>query len=300
MLLDILICMVLIPQMTQTYYSFDGFLDINNPVQEVIANDTGPQRIYTDLLDVVITAESAIAVDGQTGKIIYSKNSQEQRSIASITKLMTALVFLDNNPGWQTEVTVKASDRRNGGIVHLNTDEVITSRNLFYTSLIPSDNSATASLARITGFSEYEFVGQMNKKAQEFGLKNTKFSDPTGLNNNNLSTAEDLVKLINIALDKEDIALATTKYYYEFYVQSETIRRLVRLTNTDKLLNSYLNVLGGKTGHITVAGYCLGVKIKGEDSQEILIVVLGSDTNYDRFQDIKAISDFVFTNYKWE
>ena len=130
-------------------------------------------------------------------------------------------------------------------------------------------------------------------------LHDTVFADPTGLNYNNKSTALEVIKLLQRALAKDDIARATSTSTYQYEVQGKEKKRLVTVKNTDWLVNSYLDIVGGKTGHLEKAGWCLAVKIKGEENQEILVVVLDSETNFDRFQDVKAISDFVFTNYKW-
>ena len=298
MLLNVFLSLIVIPVCWQSYFNFDGFLDLQN--QAVNIREIAPERVYTEVLDVKITAQSAIAVDVQSGKVLYKKNTQEIRPIASITKLMTALVFLENNPGWQKEFYTIPSDRRNGGIIYLNTGEILTLKDLFYTALIASDNDSAMALSRATGFSEKEFINKMNQKVRELNLKNTHFTDPSGLDKNNKSTAEDIVKLLNFALAKEEIQKATSTAYYEFEVISNEKKRLVKLKNTDLLLKSYLNIIGGKTGHLEVAGYCLAVKVKNEKDKEIIVVVLGSQTNFDRFQDIKAISDWVFTNYQWD
>lgn len=295
MFLNIFLSVIILPGLLQNYFVPTGYLDINKELEK----EASPQRVYTDVLDIKTTAQSAIAVDVKSGKVLYQKNSQEVRSIASITKLMTALVFLEHNPGWQTEFSTIASDRRNGGIIHLNTGEMLTIRNLFQTALIASDNDATVALARSTGLSEEEFINKMNQKAQELGLINAEFADPTGLNNSNQATAEDIVKLVNAALANREIATATTTSSYEFEVMGEEKTRPVVLKNTDWLTSSYLDIVGGKTGYIEKAGYCLAVKLKGEQGQEIIVVVLGSATNFDRFQDVKAITDWVFTNYQW-
>lgn len=297
MLLNVFLSLLIAPVCWQSYFNFDGFLDLKST--DGLSVQVAPERIYTEVLDVEITAKSAIAVDGQTGKILYKKNIHEIRPIASITKLMTALVFLDHNPGWQKEFYTIPSDRRNGGIIHLNTGEILTIRNLFLTALIASDNDATIALARSTGLSEAEFVAKMNSKAKEFDLINTNFADPTGLNQANQSTVEDIVKLVDIALQNQEIQKSTSTSRYEFEVQGTEKFRKVVLVNTDWLTNSYLDVLGGKTGYIEKSGYCLAVKIKDANNQDIIIVVLGSDSNFDRFQDVKAISDWVFNNYQW-
>ena len=275
------------------------FLNLGQSQAEISA--AAPQRIYGDYLDVKTTAKSILAVDVKSGQVLYQKNSQEVLPIASITKLMTALVFLDNNPGWQKEVYTIAADRRNGGIIYLNGGEVLTVENLFKTVLIVSDNDSAIALSRSTGLSAEDFIAKMNSKAKELGLNNTTFSDPTGLSLGNKSTVADLAKLLNQALKMPAIKEATGTSYYEFMVQAKDKEpRQVILKNTDWLLKSYLQIEGGKTGSLEEAGYCLAVKIKGEQSQGIIIVVLGSQSNSDRFQDVKAVADWIFNNYQWK
>ncbi|MCX6744441.1 MAG: serine hydrolase [Candidatus Parcubacteria bacterium] len=298
MILDIILSFIILPALWNAQFNFDGFLDLPNKAADNQMNES-PQRLYTDYLDVQITAESAIAVDLLSGKILYKKNTNEILPMASITKLMTALVFLDHNPGWQTEWSTIPADRRNGGIIYLNTGEILSLDNLFKTTLIVSDNDSAMALSRATGLDEQEFINQMNIKARQIGMVNAQFADPTGLKSANQATAGDLVKLLNYALQNEVIAKTTGMTYYEFEVQNLDKKRPVKLRNTDVLLKSYLNVLGGKTGSLEESGYNLAVKIKGEKNQEIIVVTLGSKTNADRFQDVKAITDWVYNNFQW-
>jgi serine-type D-Ala-D-Ala endopeptidase (penicillin-binding protein 7) len=299
MLLDFFISIILFPNLWTQNLNSDGFLNLGNQVKGIQLADVVPKRIYTDVLDVRITAKSAIAVDVKSSKILYKKNNQEILPIASITKLMTGLVFLEHNPGWQNTITILDSDHRNGGTSYLKTGETLTLKDLFATALIVSDNEAAVALARSTGKSEFDFVAAMNKKASELGLKNSKFVEPTGLDAGNSSTAEDVAKLLNFALQNQAIKEMTSLADYEFKIQNKDKDRQVKLKNTDLLLKGYLDVLGGKTGSLLEAGYCLAIKIKGDSGQEIIIAVLDSQTNLDRFQDVKAISDWVYTNYKW-
>jgi len=297
MFIDLIVSFILFPDLCQNQLEQTDFLVLSpQEAQEVGV----PQRNYTDLLDVKITAEKVIALDVASGEILYQRNAEQKSAMASITKLMTALVFLDHNPGWQNEFYTIAEDRRNGGIIHLNTEEVLSTENLFKTAIIASDNDAAAALARSTGLSEAGFIKAMNDKAKELGLDNTVFADPTGLSSQNISTAKDIAKLLNYALNEDMIRVATVTPYAEFTVKREEYERLVKLRNTNWLTLGYLDLLGGKTGYIESSGHCLTVKIKGEQDQEIIIVVLGSQSNTDRFQDVKAIADFVFTNYSWE
>ncbi len=298
MLLDILFSLIIMPNIWQNHFINDNFVVLNNTQINSFENQE-PQRVYDDVLDIKITSKSALAIDSETGKILYQKNSQERLPIASITKLMTALVFLDHNPGWQKEFATIAQDRRNGGIIHLNTGEILTIRNLFYTALVASDNDAAIALARSTGLSQTQFVKEMNNKAKSLGLTSMHFTEPTGLDDDNRSAAEDVIKLLNLALANEDIKKATNLSSYEFEVKNNDKTRLVKLVNTDLLLKSYLNIIGGKTGSLTEVGYNLAVKVKEKENEEIMIVTLGSQSNFERFQDVKAIADWIFDHYQW-
>ncbi|MBN1325691.1 D-alanyl-D-alanine carboxypeptidase [Candidatus Falkowbacteria bacterium] len=301
MLANILLSLFIIPALGANYFNFDGFLNLHN--NQAVLEQQAPKRIYTDYLDIKITAQSAIAVDVKSGKILYKKNIEEIRPIASITKLMTALVFLDHNPGWQNEIKIKAEDRNSGGIIYLNIGDTLTLKNLFYTALVVSDNDAADALMRASGLNSEQFISEMNVKAKSLNLNNTQFVDPTGLHLGNKSNIQDIVRLLYCALQNEAIQKATSMAKYEFevkYMINDIEKtRTVKLRNTDWLLGSYLNVVGGKTGHLEEAGYCFATKILGEQNQEIIVVVLGSDSNFNRFQDVKAITDWVFNNYQW-
>ncbi|MFA5188631.1 MAG: serine hydrolase [Patescibacteria group bacterium] len=299
MLANFFISLIAIPLLWTAQFNFDGFLNLGQSQNFAIDQQKAPQRIYTDYLDVKTTAESIVAVDVKSGKILYQKNSDEIRPIASITKLMTALVFLDHNPGWTKETFTIPSDLRYGSTPHLKDGEIITVKDLFYTALVASDNTAIIALTRIAGFNEDQFVQKMNEKAKSLGLAETQFADPSGLDPNNQSSAKDVAKLLNYALQNEELKKVTTTEAYEFQAMTKVKSRTVKLYNTDRLVHSYLDIVGGKTGSLNEAGYCLAVKIKGASEQEILIVVLGSKTDGDRFQDVKAVYDWVFSNYKW-
>lgn len=299
MIVNIFFSLVILPALLQKTYPFEEFLDFANNTPIIASSQLAPQRIYSEVIDVQTTAQNILAVDLGSGQVLYDRNSNAIVPIASITKLMTALVFLEHNPGWQTDFSTISSDRKNGGIIHLNTGEILSIKNLFYTTLISSDNDGASALARSTGLSPEQFVSKMNAKAQQLGLNSAKFYDPTGLNSNNEASLIDIVKLVNYALNNPQIAEATGKAYYEFEVRGEKTTRIVKLYSTNLLLNGYLKIIGGKTGHLEEAGYCLAVKVSGQQKQEIIVVVMGSKSNADRFQDVKAISDWVFTNYQW-
>ena len=255
-----------------------------------------PHKVDNKSLGVKIAAQSAAAMDKDTGLILWQKNADQVRSIASITKLMTALVFLDNNPGWNTEITLEEQDEINGGTNRILRGEIVTVRDIFYTSLISSDNNATRALVRSTGLEENSFVDQMNAKAKDLDLSNTDFADPTGLKDNNKSTALDILVLARIAFNNQDINDAVSRAVYNFQAISGKNHKI---TTTNKLFNSFLDIKAGKTGFVNASGYCLVAEVGGGGEQNIISVVLGSDSHDGRFQDLKILSAWVLDNFTW-
>ncbi|MFA6307985.1 MAG: serine hydrolase [Patescibacteria group bacterium] len=255
-----------------------------------------PHKINNKSLGVKISAVSAAVMDKNTGLILWQKNANEKRSVASISKLMTALVFLDHNPGWNTEITMKIEDEINGGTNHILRDELVKVKDVFYTALIASDNTATRALARSTGLSEEEFIKAMNSKAKELSLKNTSFVDMTGLQDANQSTALDVLSLANTAFANSSIKDAVGHSVYNFQAVSGQNHKIV---STNKLFSSFLDISAGKTGFTNEAGYCLVAEVNGENNNNIISVVLGSDTHDGRFQELKILSAWIFDNFSW-
>lgn len=255
-----------------------------------------PHKINSHSLGVKISALSAAVMDKDTGLILWQKNANQKRSIASITKLMTALVFLDNNPGWDEEIIMTKEDEVNGGTNHILRDEKVTTHNLFYTSLIASDNNATMALARSTGLTKEEFIKQMNIKAKQLNLFNTNFVDMTGLEDGSQSTALDVLKLAQAAFANTAIKDAVSRSVYNFQSSDGEDHKIV---STNKLFNSFLEIEAGKTGFTNASGYCLVAEISGENNHNIISVVLGSDTHDGRFQELKILSAWIFENFIW-
>ncbi len=287
---------------------FYGLIDLSSPSDNIINLNqdhisyiervylSGPIKKNSTSLGLDISANSAMVIDQEMDKVLWQKNSDEVHAIASITKLMTALVFLENNPGWDTEFKISTEDYREGGRRRIFNGEIIKVRDIFSTALIASENNAASALVRSTGLSEEDFVKRMNERAIYLGMTNTIFYDPTGLNPENKSTASDLAKLVKAAFSREEIRNITSSKEYEFNVINTGTHYLME--NTNELLDSYLNISAGKTGFIDEAGYCLTSLVK-YNGHEIYIIVLGSDSHFNRFQEVKALATWTFDNYIW-
>lgn len=264
--------------------------------QNILPENEQKTKISSQEYD--IAAENAIVMDTQNGDIIYEKRADRPWAVASITKLVTALVFLDNNPGWDAEYEIQKSDRREGGRIYLFTGDKVKVKDLFYFSLVGSDNTATIALVSSTGKSEGEFVKLMNKKAVELGLKNTRFFDPSGLNNSNISTAREIAIFAKAALENQYINSACKTKKYEFTTAQGQKKAVI---NTNELLGVFpekeIDLLGGKTGFVELSGYCLTSKFK-YNNKEIISVVLGTESNDARFSVTKNLVKYVFANEK--
>ncbi len=264
-----------------------------------------PQRDFSTLSQgVKVAARSYAVIEPGSNKVLCESNADDLRPIASITKLMTALVFLDTSPDLSREVSIDAKDQRAGGITYLIPGETFKLRDVFFAALIASSNEGAAALSRLSGLPEADFVARMNKKAAELGMTATKFVDPTGLNNDNKSTAGDILKLAQAAFAKTEIKDAVSREEYELSVINKKIKRKIK--TTDRVLgddfgvgnNSYF-IKGGKTGYLESAGYCFVSEILDSAGRRILVAVLGSPTINDRFQDTKSLAYWVFNNFKW-
>ncbi|MFA5029639.1 MAG: serine hydrolase [Patescibacteria group bacterium] len=272
----------------------------NKPLASVL-----PQRDFSSQsLGVKISARNFVVVEPTTGKILFESGSQTARSIASITKLMTALVFLEHNPGWEKEVTISETDYRDGGINYFFAGEKIKVKDLFYSTLVASSNEGALALARSTGLSAEEFTRAMNLKAKELKMTEANFTDPSGLDNKNKASALDVIKLARAAFIQPEIKRATALKEYSFAVGDKGVIRKVQ--NTDKILgqdfglgDGRYKIEAGKTGYLEQAGYCFVSQVADERNRQVLVAVLGSPTITSRFTDTKSLAYWAFNNYQW-
>jgi D-alanyl-D-alanine endopeptidase (penicillin-binding protein 7) len=227
-----------------------------------------------------VYARNAILLDPLTGEVLFEKNASRSVPIASLSKLMTALVFLEQKPDLDKQVTVRADELAGAGHTQLRRGEVVPLGELLHMSLMCSDNCATRVIALESGLPPDEFIARMNRKSIELGLTGTRFVEFTGLNEHNVSTAADVARLLHAAANEPLIAEITTTRSYEFH----TARRWHTVGNTNRLLYGRYEILGGKTGFIREAGYCFATWVRAQ-GRDLIAVVLGAPTNATRFAD---------------
>ena len=238
-----------------------------------------------------IRAEAAIIYNPATGQVLWEEKAFDKRSIASITKVMTAICFLEDNPDLSETVMVDRADTRGASVTHLRAYERVTLQNLLHLALIASDNAAARTLARTSSYGAQGFVARMNEKAAELGLEDTHYVDPSGLLSENVSSAYDMARLIAYATDDELLSTIMRTPEYSF----RTSRRALTIHSTNQLLRaSNIDVRGGKTGFITQSGYCLATLLRLPDlNQSVAVVVLGARSNAGRFWETRHLLNWI-------
>jgi len=234
-----------------------------------------------------ISSPAGIVINADTGKVLWDKNLNDVRSIASLTKLMTGLVFLDTGTPFNKVVTIESSDSAEGGKLYVVPGETLTTRDLFYSMLVGSANNAALALARSTGKSRAEFVARMNAKAKALGLTKTHFADPSGLDVGNTSTAAEYAILSRAALKDFTMLQGTTTKVYTF--TTINTNKFHSIKSTNELLNTDLYVTGGKTGFLNESLYCLMTKIRAKNNTQYLAIVLGAPDSATRFHETEAL-----------
>ena len=260
-----------------------------------------PVNVYS--LDFDIYSNNAILYNTKEDKVMYEKNSTEKVSIASLTKITTGIVALENIKNLDDKVTLTYKDfeglaEANAAVAGFRVGQEVTYRDLLYGLLLPSGADAAQALTRNIAGSNEKFVKLMNEKSKELKLENTHYVNPTGLDDpNHYSTAKDVFTVFKYALNNNDFKEIVTKRRYTISDGSITFKST--LTKVDDLDMNYLK--GGKTGTTGDAGLCLATLANYDDSDFILVTTGAPQTNkFNSFLDHKEIYEYVRDNYDYK
>lgn len=259
----------------------------DDEIRELILSETIPE----------ISATSVLVGDAETGKIIYEKNADEMRQIASLVKIMTAIVVLQN-ASLNDVVRVKKVDKKlNSWLLGLKRGQNITIRNLLLAFLIESRNDAALVAAEGIAKTEKRFVDMMNEEAKKLSLKNTIFGNCNGLDleEKNFSNAHDLFRMTLFAL-KNPVFREIVKMKEADITWTGSAVESRHLKNVNKMLELYEGVDGVKTGYTRAAGRCIIVSCRRGDFR-IICVLLNSR---DIWSDSKLMLDHIFAKLKIE
>ena len=270
---------------------------VSRAVAVLVSTGAPATSAVTRMLDPGVRSAAALIVDQRTGTSLYAKNDTQVLPIASITKLMTALVVLDAELPMDEQIEIGESDvdRVKQSASRLRVGTLLTRETLLQLALMASENRAASALSRVYPGGKPRFIAAMNRKAIALGMQHTHFNDATGLNSGNVSTARDLVQLVRAAGLNPYIRAYTTSASLD--VTSGT--RQLRFNNTNPLLreqrpvNASMWQIGlSKTGFIEEAGHCLVMRalVAGQD---VVIVLLNSQGKYTRIGDSNRVRQWL-------
>lgn len=258
-----------------------------------------PIRVYGEELNLAENAKSAILIEASTGEVMYQKNANERLAPASMTKIMSLILIMENiengNLKWNDIVVVsKNASSMGGSQIFLETNEMMTVEDLVKGICIASGNDATVALAEKIAGTEKAFVKLMNDKAKSLGLRNTNFMNSTGLDaDGHYSSAYDMSIMARELVRHEKILEFSS--IYEDYLRKNTAKKFW-LVNTNKLVKFYSYIDGLKTGYTGNACYCLTATGMKNDMR-LISVVMGEENTDNRTTDTLAMLDYGFNMY---
>ena len=258
--------------------------------------------VKADEVDLAKNAKSAILIEASTGEIMWEKNAHEKLAPASMTKMMSMLLVVENidkgNLKWDQMITVSENASKMGGSqILLETGEQMSVEDLFKGVAVASGNDAVVALGEAIGGSEEMFVKMMNDRAKELGLTETNVKNPHGLDEeNHYSSAHDMA-MIGKELVKHKKVLEYTGIY-EDYLRKGTSKEFW-LVNTNKLVRFFKGVDGLKTGYTDTAGYCLTATIE-KDGMRLISVVMGEPEATTRSSETTGLINYGFSMYSLE
>jgi D-alanyl-D-alanine endopeptidase (penicillin-binding protein 7) len=249
------------------------------------------QATAKPLREPKLKSSSVLVIDQRDSSVLYSRNSDVPMPIASITKLMTALVVLEAKQPLDEPIQISAADRDfpKGGFSRLTVGATLTRGDLLHLALMSSENRAAHALANNYPGGILSMVAAMNAKAGRLGMTNSHFVDATGLSSQNVASPEDLSKLVIAASHNPVIREYSTDKRYAVKIR----KHMVEFRNTDNLVaNPTWNIIVQKTGYITEAGKCL-VMAAVIEGRSVVIVLLDSFGKYTRVADAKRIKTWM-------
>lgn len=252
-----------------------------------------------------VQSHAYLVVDRQTGMILAEKKSTDVWPIASLTKLMTASVVLDQEISLNRTGTILSSDEVGGARLSVYPGTSFTINDLLYAALVGSANNAARALSHVTDLSSEEFIVQMNRKAQEIGMPHTVFVETSGIDTDNVSTAREMARLAMDVFEKQEMRRYTSTATHSIYSPSHGIEK--KLTNTNWMLwkpeYKDVYVMSGKTGYLEESKWNLIVSLRPEFSdvdREVLVVLLGAQSRAESFQDAETLASWAWKNFLWD
>lgn len=251
-----------------------------------------------------LKARAAVVMDAESGQLLYTYHPNDQRPLASLTKLLTALVYVEQRPNWDSTVAMTSTDEVGGGRLRVDEGAQVSKRDLFYCALVGSANNTAVAMSRTTDLTKEQFLQRMNTLALEVGMASTTIVDPSGIEVENLSTALDVARLGRYAFSNATVQRAASTARYRFAVRSSGEVKNIKNTNDLLVVDPDTYVVGGKTGYLDESLYNLVVRLRYPPGRrgsrgDVIVAVLGSPTRTQSFKDAKALAEWAWQVHEW-
>lgn len=274
-----------------------------NPPQLLVfkSTETLSLGIKRTGLEPKVKSRSIVAIDIDNYQTLFDYNGNEVLPTASLTKIMTAIIALENLPDLDVVVTVSRNAALvEGSKMHLWIDEKITLRDLLYGLILKSGNDAAIAIEEyhdsINEPQEQPFIAKMDEKAKFLGLKNTQFFDSAGIVENK-STAFELSIILDYALRNKTFAQIASTVQYNTKALNGSLEH--NMTTTNRLLRTRADTIAGKTGYSEAANYNFINAFRSPQNHRVAVVVLGAENHDSRFDECNKIIDWVYASYRW-
>jgi D-alanyl-D-alanine endopeptidase (penicillin-binding protein 7) len=240
-----------------------------------------------------LRSRSVFVYDLDAGVPLIDKNADVVRPVASLTKMVSSLALMSTEPDLDTELCVTAAQypTRSGAKSRLSTGDCVGGWDVLGAALVASDNRAAYALAGISGLDMDDFVARMNDVSADLGMEHSSWSDPSGLEDENLSTARDIARATVAVAAHPVLNGVATAPFWDLYRTDKAPRRLF---TTDRLVGrTDLDVLAAKTGYTDTARYCFSTVVQTEDGRRLVITLLGAEGKLSRWADVDRILSWV-------
>lgn len=256
-------------------------------------------NVKAETIKIAKNSKSAIIIEESTGKILYEDNAHEKRAMASMTKIMTMLLIMENLDKGNIKLTDEVYISKNasgmgGSQIFIEEGDYITVEDLLKGIAVGSANDASVAMAEYIGGTEENFVSMMNKKAKNLGLVNTSFKNSHGLDENeHYTTAYEMAIMAKELLKYKEI-LKYTSIYEDYLIRDNGEK--FWLVNTNKLIRFYKGIDGLKTGYTEKAGHCLTATME-KNGMRVITVVMESGSTENRSSDTVSLMEYAFSMY---
>ncbi len=241
-----------------------------------------------------VRARAAFVFDVDAGRVLFEKNADEIRPVASITKLVSALTLMSLEPDLERELCIGAEQypTRSGARSRLSTGDCTTGWDVLGAALVASDNRAAYSLAAAGGVGVDAFVDRMTEVSHTLGMSHSSWSDPSGLEDENLSTARDIARATLAVATHPVLSPVASAPFWDLHRSNR--RSIRRLGSTDRLIGrDDLLIEAAKTGYTDTARYCFTTMVTTDDGRRLVITLLGADGKLTRWADVGRVLSWV-------